>query len=108
MSETYFKPGDFARICDITGFKVKASQTRKRWDKMIVRKESWEPRHPQDLLRSRPDRQQVPDPRSESTDVFIAEPDERFTTTADRRVDSAGDTRIATTGGTNNVRASDL
>ena len=67
----YYNPGDHNIRCDRTGFKVKRSQCRKEWNNMIVRKESWEPRHPQDLLRSRPDRQQVADPRSESEDVFL-------------------------------------
>lgn len=67
----YYAPGDFNRICSRTGFKIKASQTKKEWNNQIVRRESWEARHPQDLLRSRPDRQQVPDPRSEATDTFL-------------------------------------
>lgn len=67
----FYKPGDFNRICDRSGFKVKASWTRKEWNNNIVRSKSWEPRQPQDLLRSRPDRQQVPDPRSEATDSFV-------------------------------------
>ncbi len=68
----FYKPGDFNRVCDLTGFKVKASDTKKRWDNMIVCRESFEMRQPQDLLRSRPDRQQVVDPRSEATDVFLS------------------------------------
>lgn len=68
----YYKPGGFNRICDRTGFKIKASQTRKEWNNHIVRSKSFELRHPQDLLRSRPDRQQVPDPRTEATDNFVA------------------------------------
>ena len=69
----FFKPGAHNKICDRTGFKIKSSSARKEWNKHIVRAESWEPRHPQDLLRSRPDRQQVPDPRSEATDVFLGD-----------------------------------
>jgi len=68
----YYAPGDHNVICDRTGKKVKASQTRKQWNNLIVREESWEPRHPQDLIRSKPDHQQVPDPRSEQEDVFLA------------------------------------
>ncbi len=71
----YYAPGDFNRICDRTGYKVKASRTQKEWNNMIVRRESWEPRQPQDLIRSRPDRQHVPDPRSESTDTFLGDND---------------------------------
>ena len=68
---TYYKPGDHSVICDRTGMKVKASQTRKEWTGLIVRKESWEPRHPQEFIRGRPDRQAVQDPRPEGTDLFV-------------------------------------
>ncbi len=48
--------GDHWRICDCCGFKVRASQTRKRWDGLIVCREDWETRHPQDSVKSRVDR----------------------------------------------------
>lgn len=67
----YYEPGSFNRICDRTGFKVKANATRKEWNNSIVREESYEPRQPQDLIRSRPDNQAVTDPRAEADDVFV-------------------------------------
>lgn len=48
-------PGDYNFICDRTGFKGKKSEMRKEWTGLWVRKEKWEPRHPQDLLRGRKD-----------------------------------------------------
>ena len=67
-----YRPGDFYRICERTGFKVYASQTRKEWTGRIVRKESFEQRHPQDFVRGVKDRQIVTDPRPEPTvDNFI-------------------------------------
>lgn len=57
------RPGEFYRECDRTGFKVKASHTQREWNGLIVRRDSWEPRHPQDYLRARPDHPAVPDPR---------------------------------------------
>lgn len=63
-------PGDFWRICERTGFKVRASHTSKEWTGSIVRDVSWEPRHPQDFVRGRPDDQRVVDPRPRPTDVF--------------------------------------
>ncbi len=48
-STTYFNTHDTNTICDITGFKVKKSQTRKRWDGFQVIAEAWHPRHPQDF-----------------------------------------------------------
>lgn len=38
-------------ICDVSGFKCRKSETRKRWDGMIVRKDFCEPRHPQDFVK---------------------------------------------------------
>lgn len=67
----HFAPGAFNRICDRTGFKVKSFNTAKEWNNLIVRKESWEPRQAQDLIRSIQDRQQVQDPRTEQTDIFV-------------------------------------
>lgn len=66
-----FVMGDHLVICDMTGFKVHASQTRMTWDGRRVRKESWEPRHPQDYLRSRAEDTSVENPRPEQPDVFI-------------------------------------
>lgn len=68
---TFYLPGAHNKICDRTGFKVKSTDTRKEWNNLVVRRESFELRHPQDLIRSRPDRQQVPDPRSEPDNSFV-------------------------------------
>ena len=68
----FLKPGDYNIICRRTGFKVKASWARKEWTGQTVRSQSWEARHPQDLIRSIPDRQDVPDPNPEGADVFLA------------------------------------
>lgn len=72
-------PGDFWRICEVCGFKYRASQTSKRWDGLIVCREDFEERHPQDFVRGRVDRQNVPNPRPESTDVFIGPGDQIMT-----------------------------
>lgn len=66
-----FRPGDYYRICDVCGFKVYASETRKRWDGMIVCHEDWEPRHPQDYVRGKRDRQIVAEPRPEAPASFL-------------------------------------
>lgn len=46
-------PGGHWVICDICGFAVRNFDARKTWDGKVVCPEDWEPRHPQDLLRSR-------------------------------------------------------
>ena len=67
----FWKPGDYNVRDDRTGFKQKRSQCVKQWDNVITRKQSAEPRHPQDFIRARADRQQVPDPRTGGETVFL-------------------------------------
>lgn len=69
--DKHYVPGDFYRICDFTGFKVRANRTRKEWNNFIVREQSWEPRQPQDFVRGTYDDQTVPEPRPRSVNVFI-------------------------------------
>jgi hypothetical protein len=66
-----YVPGDFYRVCDRTGFKVRSSLMRKEWTGRIVRSDSYEPRQPQDFVRGVADVQSVPDPRPYPTDVFL-------------------------------------
>lgn len=62
---------DYRVICDRTGFKLWASECKLEWNGAFVRRESWEPRQPQDLIRAFPDPQAVPIPRPEGGDRFI-------------------------------------
>lgn len=66
-----YKPGDFWRIDDRTGFKVRASQTRKQWDQLIVHNREYEVRQPQDFVRGLRDNQNVPDPRLRPEDIAV-------------------------------------
>jgi hypothetical protein len=66
-----FRPGDHKIIDDRTGRTIYASEARKEWTGELVHKDDWEPRHPQDLVRSRVDRMSVRDPRPRPPDVFI-------------------------------------
>lgn len=64
--------GDPWLQCDRSGFKVRKSQTRQEWNGLIVRKVDWEPRHPQDFVRGRADKQSFPGARPEPVeDVFL-------------------------------------
>lgn len=65
-----YKPGSFWRICDRTGFKVRAEDTREEWNGAIVSKHVYEARHPQDMVRGRADNQTVKNPRPRQTDVW--------------------------------------
>lgn len=67
--------GDWRVICDASGFKCWASETVLTWDnKRVLRRFVGEEavRHPQDLVRGRPDNQGVPWTRPETTDVFLS------------------------------------
>lgn len=77
MSESvHYKPGDFYRICDITGFKIRASKTRKQWNGYIVRTKSWEARNAQDLVRGIADYQVVPEARPRPATIYITNPNQ--------------------------------
>jgi hypothetical protein len=69
--QDYLKLGDWNALCDVCGFKFKASQLRKRWDGYMVCTADYEDRQPQDLIRLRPDRQAVPWARPVPTDQFV-------------------------------------
>ena len=46
---TRFEPGTCNTIDDESGFKVKMSETHRRWEGYYVTEEFWEPRQPQDF-----------------------------------------------------------
>lgn len=66
-SKDRYVPGDWNVIDDLAGFKMKYSETFKRWDGMLGPGWSEEQRHPQDFLRSVPDDTSVPDARPDWT-----------------------------------------
>lgn len=71
MAGPAYLKGDFWRICEECGFKMRSSQTRKRWDGLMVCDADFEERHPQDFVKGTIDRQNVPDPRPEAVNNFI-------------------------------------
>ena len=72
MSGTYYKKGAFNVICDRCGFKVKSTQTKMEWNNLRTCRKCYEPRHPLDFPRTYRDKQNVPNPRPESEDVFVS------------------------------------
>lgn len=74
MKKDRYIPGDHNIIDDMTGEKVKASQTRLRWDGVVMKAEDWEPRHPQDFLRNAKDRIKVDGPVrvADNTNFFVS------------------------------------
>ena len=67
----YYRPGSHNWICDRCGFEYKSEDKRHEWTGAIVCPECWEPRHPQDFVKAKVDRQTVSDPRPEPADTFI-------------------------------------
>lgn len=70
-NELTYKPGDWWIICDVCGFKIKASKSRHRWDGLIVCKEDWEARHPMDFIKTPTDKIAVPYSRPRTPDTFV-------------------------------------
>jgi len=68
---TYFLKGSWNVICDRCGEKYKAGQIRKEWTGLMVCEGCWEPRHPQDFIRTVPDTMSVPYVRPRPADIFI-------------------------------------
>lgn len=56
----FLLPGTWNCICDRCGFKFKATDIRQEWTGLMVCADCWEPRHPQDFIRTTPDRMDVP------------------------------------------------
>lgn len=71
MPRNYYVSGDHNLICDVCSRKIKASESRLRWDGFIVCKDDWEIRHPQDFVKARQDKITVPFSRPRPTDGFI-------------------------------------
>ena len=63
--------GDWNLLCDVCAKKIKASESKKRWDGFIVCKEDYEQRHPMDFIRSRADKISVPFTRPQPEDQFV-------------------------------------
>lgn len=70
MKQTYFKSGDWNAVCDICGFRFKASQLKKNWKNEMVCDADFELRHPQEFVRVRPEKISVPWARPEN-DIII-------------------------------------
>lgn len=75
---------EYNAICDICGFKLKASQLRKRWDGYMVCNKDYELRHPLDFFTNRNDVHLLPFIRSQPADIDIGPAINPNTTTTPR------------------------
>lgn len=66
---TYYAKGQWNALCDRCGSQYKSGQLKKEWNGLMVCKECYEPRHPQDFVKGVKDDQSVEWTRPEGTDV---------------------------------------
>lgn len=66
----YLREHEWNVICHQCGFKKKSSEITKQWDGLLVCRECADPRHPQDFVRGRRDRQTVPFSNPQAAPVF--------------------------------------
>lgn len=70
----YYRPGDYYQIDDLSGFKIRASRSKKipggQTGGLIVAPERWESQQPQDFVRGVIDNQSVPEPRPRQKDYY--------------------------------------
>lgn len=71
MPRNYYVSGSWNCICDSCSIKVKASETKQRWDGLIVCRNCFEMRQPQDFVKARADKITVPFTRPIPTLDFI-------------------------------------
>ncbi len=70
--KTGFVLGDAKACCDVCGFDMHLSDLRKRWDGAMVCSADWEPRHPQDLIKPRSEKNHLKDARPEPAIRYLA------------------------------------
>jgi len=58
-------------VCAICGKRVKCNELKKRWDGILVCREDWEPRHPQEFMQPSQKAPNENEGNPESLDIFI-------------------------------------
>lgn len=71
MSREFYKRGDYKAVCDVCGFFYLASKLKSRWDGLKCCPKDWNPRQPQDFVKSLADPQSIPWGRPDTTPVFV-------------------------------------
>lgn len=67
-----YQPLNHWVVCDSCGFDIRAQDIRETWDHRLVCPSDWEPRHPQDFVRSKYDDMSAKGPvRPPAPDIFI-------------------------------------
>lgn len=74
MAKNYYVSGQWNAICDRCARKYKSSELREEWTGLMVCKNCWEPRQPQDFVQTKEDKIVTEWARVESPDTFISVP----------------------------------
>ncbi|MDB5607784.1 MAG: hypothetical protein JWP25_4684 [Bradyrhizobium sp.] len=69
--DKHFVMGDFYRICDRSGLKIRARKTQLEWNGLMVSQNFWEARQPQDFVKGVADNQTVPMARPRQVNQFL-------------------------------------
>jgi hypothetical protein len=67
-----YSHGRWNVICDRCGFKLLNSDLRKEWTGLRVCAKCFDPRHPQDFVKGKADKQAPPWSRPEGADTFVS------------------------------------
>lgn len=68
---TKYISGQWNAVCDRCGFEFKSSQLKKDWQGFMVCSKDYEPRHPQDFIKTRAERPAPAWTRPEGEDEFL-------------------------------------
>jgi hypothetical protein len=93
-SADYLRDHEWNVICHQCGFKKKSSEITKQWDGLLVCRECVDPRHPQDFVRGRRDRQTVPFSNPQSLTPTFASGDYYADQNSDIYIDDGGDVYV--------------
>lgn len=70
-----YQPGNHWVVCDSCGFDIRAFDIMETWDGRLVCPSDWEPRHPQDFVRSKQEHIAAEYPvRPDPEPIFISTP----------------------------------
>jgi hypothetical protein len=103
-----YRPGAHNVLDERTGYKVKSTDVAKEWNGLVVRRKSFEPRHPQDFVRGKTDNQNVADPRSEPADSFLTPNEAHNAISAEADITEASATATPDGGNTGDGSVNDL
>lgn len=94
MTDLY-RPGSNYVQCDRTGFKIRVEDARREWNGQLVDKRVFERRHPQDLVRAKPDKQGVAISRPQPPPEYVMIPGVLYSEDGDILQDENGSALLA-------------